>query len=62
MFCVCFSYTDDDQQKIQVKIKPVEVNKSGSNSDLTAEQLKKLTTGLTLMSPASVVGQVGLNY
>ncbi|XP_066915204.1 F-BAR domain only protein 2-like [Clytia hemisphaerica] len=48
------SDSDDDNQKIQVRIKPVEANKPGSNSDLTDEQLKKLTTTLTLMSPASV--------
>ena len=51
--------TDDEQHKIQVKIKPVEASKPGSNSDLTAEQLKKLTTTLTLMSPASLVSLVG---
>lgn len=50
-----FYFVDEEQQKIQVRIKPVEETKKASNPDLTAEQLKELTTTFTLMSPASVV-------
>lgn len=53
-------FSDDEQQKIQVRIKPVDESKKESNPDLTDEQLKKLTTTLTLMSPASVVIRVYL--
>ena len=47
---------EDERSKIQVRIKPVEESK-GSNSDLSEEQLKKLSATLTLMSPASMVRQ-----
>lgn len=54
------SDSDDEQQKIQVRIKPVTESKQGSDADLTDEQFKKLTTTLTLMSPASVQQKMAL--
>lgn len=48
------SDSDDERQKIQVRIKPVEETQ-GSNSDLSEEQLKKLSATLTLISPASML-------
>ncbi|XP_057299854.1 F-BAR domain only protein 2-like [Hydractinia symbiolongicarpus] len=47
------SDSDEEGRKIQVRIKPVEESK-GSNSDLSEDQLKKLSATLTLMSPSTV--------
>lgn len=51
-----FVMLDEEGRKIQVRIKPVEESK-GSNSDLSEDQLKKLSATLTLMSPSTVVSE-----